>query len=111
MKTIEKSSLIDLDKKMKAVAKNYFISRKIQELDELAMKDAEEIEKTQHSVYVRRIERAFNSLSREEQTFINNDYFYEAYPFWWLKQYPPSTYYRIKKKSVINFLKALYNEE
>lgn len=102
---------MDLDKRMKQVAKNYFISKKIHELDELAMKDAEETERTQHAAYVRRIEGAFNSLSSEEQTFINNDYFYEAYPFWWLKKYPPSTYYRIKKKAVINFLKFLYHEE
>ena len=57
-------------------------------------------------VFITRVERAFDQLTDIEKEFINNDFFYEAYPNWWKKYYSRSNYYRIRKMSMLSFKEA-----
>ena len=59
--------------------------------------------------FVRRVQTAFHSLDYVEQTFINNDFFYEAYAHWWSKIYSKSSYYRLRLKSMKHFKEAIDN--
>lgn len=56
--------------------------------------------------YIASVENAFNCLDNVERMFINNDFFYQDYPFWWETIYSRCTYYRYKRKAMISFLKA-----
>ena len=59
--------------------------------------------------YVAKVRYAFHSLSDIEQVFINNEFFYEAYPEWWKPVYTRSTFYRIRNKSMRHFKEAVDN--
>lgn len=60
--------------------------------------------------FVMIVNRAYYQLSDEEQEIINNDFFYEAYPYWWKGRYPKSSYYRLRKRSMKKFKEAFENE-
>ena len=61
-------------------------------------------------IFVIKVNRAYYQLSDVEQEIINNDFFYEAYPNWWKKTYPKSSYYRLRKRSMKRFKEAFENE-
>lgn len=59
--------------------------------------------------YIDKVERAFRKLDELSKMFINNDFFYCAYPYWWVDKFPTSSYYRLKANAVDNFLRY-FNE-
>ena len=60
--------------------------------------------------FVIRVRNAYDKLDNVEKAFINNDFFFEKYPFWWQNIYSKTTYYRLKRRSMTNFMEALNNE-
>ena len=89
------------------IAKMYFLAlRKIRDggLSDPS-KDLSDYEK-----YIGRVQVAFDSLTDIEKEFINNDFFYQAYPNWWMKYYSKSKYYLIRKRSMASFLEAFEYE-
>ena len=60
--------------------------------------------------YVYRVRRAYHELDHLEQTIINNEFFYQEYPFWWERLFSRSTFYRLKKRSMLKF-KAAFDHE
>ncbi|MDY0100731.1 MAG: hypothetical protein WCZ47_04145 [Bacilli bacterium] len=57
--------------------------------------------------YLLKIEKAFRQLDVDSQKIINNDFFYNNYKFWWLDLYSTSTYYRLKRSAIAQFLQHL----
>ena len=55
------------------------------------------------------VRNAYASLNREERTFINNEFFYQKYPYWWKDYYSFSSYRRTKYKSMTHFLEVFYD--
>ena len=47
---------------------------------------------------------AFNALSAIDQRFINNEFFYQDYSNWWVPYYSKSTFYRLKRRAMEEFL-------
>lgn len=62
--------------------------------------------KKSEAIYIKRVKSAYETLDDLEKQFINNEFFYQEYPDWWKKRYSKTTYYRIKKKSMMDFLEA-----
>lgn len=60
--------------------------------------------------FIQRVNIAFESLNETEKKVINNDFFYEDYPFWWTSIYSKATYYRLRSKSMNDFKEAFINE-
>lgn len=58
-------------------------------------------------LYLLKIEKAFRLLDVDSQKIINNDFFYNNYKFWWLELYSTSTYYRLKRNAIAQFLDYL----
>ena len=56
--------------------------------------------------FIDKVKRAYEKLDYLERLFINNDFFYEQYPMWWMSYYSRSTYYRIRHRSMNNFKEA-----
>ncbi len=56
--------------------------------------------------HVKRVKDAYSKLDIVEQKMINNEFFYQDCPNWWRNIYSRSTFYRIKKNSMLHFLEA-----
>ena len=50
------------------------------------------------------LKKAFSKMSLQGQTYINNSYFYQDKNNWWKDIYSKSTYYRLKKKYLSEFI-------
>ena len=57
-------------------------------------------------LYIKKVKEAYSKLDALEQRIINNEFFFQEYPDWWRKTYSKSTFYRLKKQSMKNFLEA-----
>ncbi|MEA5061066.1 MAG: hypothetical protein VB015_01430 [Erysipelotrichaceae bacterium] len=84
---------------IKSIARIYFDSQtrilNVNNNDELL---------TTRKLLVKKVESAFNHLSALDKQFINNEFFYEQYQFWWVPIYSKSTFYRLKRKAMSTFL-------
>lgn len=57
-------------------------------------------------LYIKRVKEAYSKLDSLEQKIINNEFFFQDYPDWWRKTYSKTTFYRLKKQSMQDFLEA-----
>ena len=89
-----------LEKEMSGLASLYFKA--------LELSKNENGEKKQFHL-VNLVRNAYASLNREERTFINNEFFYQKYPYWWKDYYSFSSYRRTKYKSMTHFLEVFYD--
>ncbi len=87
---------------MRDISKNYFAAKRhIESKKEFAEED-EEVS-IYHS-YVERVRTAYQTLEPVEKLIINNEYFFENYPFWWTQLYSKSSFYRYKRNAMKHFL-------
>ncbi len=56
-----------------------------------------------------KVERAYSLLAAPLKLIINNDFFYQDYPGWWMDIYPESTYQLLRKIAIYQFMEA-YDE-
>ena len=110
MNRFKTMTFLALDKKMRVVANAYFASEKKRKAISHLSDSESQFDKERYQTFSDRVKWAFSSLSKEEQKFINNEYFYEEYPYWWLGQYKKREFKKNKKKAVINFLILFYEE-
>ncbi len=89
------------------IAKLYFFA--VRKAKELTLSDSDR-GLTDYERFIDKVQNAFDSLTDIEKEFINNDFFYQAYPNWWMKYYSKSKYYSIKRKSMLSFLEAFEYE-
>ena len=99
----------ELTKRIQEIAKNYFIALRKTQIKGLTLSDSES-EENDYERHVRRVKNAFDSLDALEKTFINNEFFYEDYPDWWNKTFSKTTYYRLRRRSMIRFVEAFESE-
>ena len=107
MNTAKKKMRKTLHQEVEEIAKLYFIATHI--LKNETLKDSNG-KPSDAQRFINRVENAFECLMDIEKEFINNDFFYQAYPNWWKKYYTRSKYYLIKKRSMMSFLEAFENE-
>lgn len=62
------------------------------------------------SSYLKKVQKAYSSLSESERNLINNEFFFQSYHLWWEGLYSKATFYRYKKEAMVSFLEAFYNE-
>ncbi len=62
------------------------------------------------SSYLKKVQKAYSSLSESERNLINNEFFFQNYHLWWEGLYSKATFYRYKKEAMVSFLEAFYNE-
>ena len=94
-----------LNEKMKSIVSDFFTAQRNLRLRKAPLSSID----AESNIYVEAIEKvsnAFEALDEEEKRIINNDFFYQDYPFWWMDGYSKSTYYRLKRKAVIHFIEA-----
>ena len=111
MSKYSRSTLTTLSKRMQLIAKTYFASRKRTQLEERLFDSNDKHEKNKYDTYTERVENAYKKLDSLERLFINNEFFYQEYAFWWIERFSKNTYYRYKKKAIIHFLVLFYEEE
>ena len=109
MKKLEKMSLSELKKVMQTIADTFFASKKYQKQKPRLSDCAITEEESEREVFISKVETSYQKLDPLEQLFINNEFFYEAYPFWWMETFSKNTYYRCKKKAIVSFLRNFYD--
>lgn len=72
--------------------------------DEVIREEVGESKKEKEE-YVTRVKSAYGKLDRVNQMFINKEFFFEDYPYWWTKIYSRATFYRLKSKAIDSFLR------
>lgn len=92
-----------LSEEIKKIAQMYFLALKADDVDEEL--------KLKNSLFVKKVEHAFDSLDCLEKSFINNEFFYQSYSYWWRNHYSRSSYYRLKRSSMKHFKMAFENED
>lgn len=98
------SELYLLEEKMIAIAHNYFLACRY-------LKNPSNISDDNSTLlccYISKVKKAFQHLNEDEQSFINNEYFYEAPPYWWKKNYTLQTYNQIKQTAIEHFLEVFH---
>lgn len=92
----------------KEIARLYFVACRILEHGR-TMNDSKEITMNDCKSYIMRVKDAYNQLDLVDKRIINNDFFFNDYPGWWTGVYTKSTYYRLRSRSIKNFLEAFDN--
>jgi hypothetical protein len=57
-----------------------------------------------HESFIAAVDCALTFLSEEEKRLLKSDYLNKDVRFWWVSFYSRSTYYRIKRRAMIEFL-------
>lgn len=87
----------ELSDYIKKIANDFFSAReKIRNLEQVEF----------YSSYINKVQKAYDQLDPIGRDFINNEFFYQKYPFWWEKIYSKTTFYRLKRKSMESFKEA-----
>ena len=89
-------SFQELKNDVEDIAKKYFE----------CLKKKDQSDKCSYQSFINKVKIAYSLLDSLEQQIINNEFFFQDYPNWWKKIYPKTTFYRIKRQSMINFLEA-----
>lgn len=105
---LENEIEIDLAKTIRSIARKYLIALRKTSSKGSTLKDSGEEDDYQR--YINKVKRAYEKLDDLEKHFINNDFFYQEYPYWWKVTFSKSSYYRIRRKSMTAFLEAFNNE-
>ena len=92
----------------KEIARFYFVALRVLEHG-LTINDSKEITMSDYKSYIMRVKYAYNKLDLIDKRIINNDFFFQEYPGWWVDIYSKSTYYRLRSRSIKNFLEAFNN--
>ena len=110
MTKLEKCSLTTLTKRMQEIANMFFTSKKFADITPKLYDIETDTSQNQYTLFVKRVEDTYATLDPLEQLFINNDFFYQNYPYWWMEVYNKKTYLSFKKKAIIHFLRSFFNE-
>ena len=107
---LEKCSLTTLTKRMQEIANMFFTSKKYAEITPKLYDVETDTSQNQYTLFVKKVEEAYAKLDPLEQLFINNDFFYQNYPYWWMEVYSKQNYNQYKKKAIIHFLRSFFHE-
>lgn len=95
-----------LDLIVKEISKLYFLA--LRNLNLKSFSSGERDEFSPFLKYYSDVEAAFKILNEEQKRIVNNDYFHQAYPYWWESIYSKSKYNKKKKESLSLFVEAFY---
>ena len=111
MEQLLRKTFKDLSDMLVVVADRFFLARRIHTLkneDYFAENDYADDET--YIQYIDKVSKAFSRLSAGERNLINNEFFFQSYHNWWEPIYSKATFYRYKKKAMMKFLEAFYND-
>ena len=109
MERLEKASLKSLINRMEIIAKGYFDDRKVTSTDYLSDNHNLLIINRKER-FILRVENTYLKLDPLEQLVINNDFFYEDYPSWWEELFSKRSYFNLKRRAIVHFLREFYEE-
>ncbi len=110
MSKLEKCSLATLTKRMQEIANMFFTSKKFADITPKLYDVETDTSQNQYTLFIQKVHDAYETLDPLEQLFINNDFFYQNYPYWWMETYTKQNYAHYKKKAIIHFLRSFFSE-
>lgn len=97
-----------LSNKIEEIATNYFLC--LSKLKHFHHKLAENVSLEYEKQYVEKVNTAYIKLNERNRKIINNEFFFENYPYWWESKYSSSYFSRIKKEAMRQFLNFFQEE-
>ena len=100
---LSKSPMIS---QMETICRNYIIARSIIKTISYPYNCGVNIHECTDIIL--KVDKAFYSLTQSEQRLINNEFFYEARPYWWKESYSEEEYVTFLKQTIQRFLEVYY---
>jgi len=98
-----------LEETIKEIARVYFISlHHINEINTMSLSNGNIDSYSPFYKYFQDVEKTFRLLDVETQRIINNEYFYNAYAYWWINDYSTNEFKKKKRLAVKSFLEVFY---
>ncbi len=97
-----------LTREMRQIAKSY--SEALTFLNTHFSPFNDEQKTDEYERYVLKVRTAYLKLDGLEQRFINNEFFTNDDPSWWVRFYTRATFYRIRLQSIKHFKEIFDNE-
>lgn len=98
----KKKKFMNLAEKINNIVYLYFNSKQI--LNNVCQKNEQKEKLLDYEKIINKVNSSYDKLNNLDKMFINNDFFLQKYPYWWENQFSRATYYRLKRKAMINFL-------
>ena len=106
MESLTNMAFKDLNQLVDDIAERFFQTRQ----NHSFLDDDNPTNIQDETIYLSKVQKAYDSLSDSEKNLINNEFFYQSYSWWWKAIYSKATFYRYKKEAMRKFLEAFYNE-
>ena len=111
MEQLLQKTFKDLSDMTIVVVDRFFLARKIHAMkNEGYIAETDYLDDENYIQYMEKVGRAFTKLNESERNLINNEFFFQSYNHWWESIYSKATFYRYKKKAMMKFLEAFYND-
>lgn len=111
MEQLLQKTFKDLSDMTSNVVDRFFFARKIYAMkNEGYIAENDYLEDEHYIQYMEKVSEAFTKLNESERNLINNEFFFQSYNNWWESIYSKATFYRYKKKAMMKFLEAFYND-
>ncbi len=96
-------------KRLIAIRDNYFhCVASLRNFERLS--DSDTLKSSMYEEYIRDVDRALVLLDPLDQKVINQEFFYQTNPIWWVGMFSKSTYYRLRRRAVETFLRNFYEQ-
>jgi len=92
-------------RRLQVISKAYLMAKNKKE-DDLKICEEDSNNYNDYSHFVLKVEKVFESMDSVSKEIINNDFFFQSYPFWWVKVYSRTTYYRLKSQAIREFMEV-----
>ena len=76
----------------------------------LRLNDGNSLRSSMYEEYAKDVEHALESLDALDQKILNREFFHCTNKFWWIGLYSRTTYYRIRRKAIVKFLRTFYEQ-
>ena len=105
--TLLEKSFKELEEMTEEVAYRFFVAKKVMH----AIESHEIVEENNvpYETYLNRVEHAYQSLDDKGRNLINNEFFFQNYQNWWVGLYSKTNFYRLKKRTMLQFLEGIYH--
>ena len=108
MELISEKNFRDLSQMTIVIADRFFEARRMRSIVESTYLAEQDIDEVEFDSYLKKVQKAFDSLNEAERNLINNEFFFQSYHHWWESIYSKATFYRYKKEAMKKFLGAFY---
>lgn len=105
--TLLEKNFRELETMTEEVAYRFFLAKKI--IQCIKNNDLVKENDSAYKAYLLKVETAYQALDVRGRNLINNEFFFQNYQNWWIGLYSKTNFYRLKKRTMLQFLEGIYD--